>query len=448
MTTPGSNKLMNQSASLPDRHFDVHVFCCINERAPGHHRGSCSARGSVALQEYMKARAKELKINKRLRINKSGCLDRCELGPVMVIYPEGTWYHYRSREDIDEILDTHVINARPVERLLLQPGQKMLDHQESERIALRISNLSEHPHDVSRYELVSADSKDLPAFDPGAHIDLFTGDGLRRSYSLVGDPAVRDRYVLGIRREQPSRGGSDWLLDHLAVGDGLKASLPSNNFPLDKTASRHTLIAGGIGVTPVMAMGHQLRREGADYHLHFCALDESRAPLLDEVRSIFSDKLTLHFDNGNPADGIDLDRLLGTPAPGEHVYVCGPAGLVASVREKTSHWPDGMVHWESFTPEPDKQNQENASFEVVLSRRNMRFPVAPDQTILEAVREAGVEIESSCEDGLCGCCRTRLLGGVPEHRDLVLTDAERESSEEVMICISRAKAGEVLVLDI
>jgi ferredoxin len=123
-------------------------------------------------------------------------------------------------------------------------------------------------------------------------------------------------------------------------------------------------------------------------------------------------------------------------------------GLVASVREKASHWPDGSVHWEPFTPEPAENTQENEAFEVVLSRRNIRLPVTPEKTILETVREAGVEIESSCEDGLCGCCRIRLLGGVPEHRDLVLTDAERESSKEIMICISRAKAGEVLVLDI
>jgi len=396
----------------------------------------------------MKARSKELKINQRIRINKSGCLDRCELGPVMVIYPEGAWYHYQSREDIDEILDMHVIQGRSVERLLLKPGQKIMDPEVSERIQLKISQVDEYLHDVSRYELIGENGKDLPAFEAGAHIDLFTGDGLRRSYSLAGDPAVRDRYVLGIRREQPSRGVSDWLLDHLAVGDRVEVSLPSNNFPLDHMAARHTLIAGGIGVTPAMAMGHQLRRQGVDFHLHFCAPDESRAPLLDEVRLIFGDNLTLHLDNGDPAKGIDLDHLLKNPMPDEHVYVCGPAGLVSSVREKASHWPEGSVHWEPFTPEPDQNSRENEAFEVVLSRRNMRLRVASDKTILEAVREAGVEIESSCEDGLCGCCRTRLLGGIPEHRDLVLTDAESESSEEIMICISRAKAGEVLVLDI
>ena len=411
----------------------------------------------------MKARGKELKIDQRIRVNKCGCLDRCELGPVMVIYPEGIWYHYESRKDIDEILDTHVIHGRPVERLLLKPEQKIMNPEVSERIELNVSHVDEYSHDISRYELMSEDGKDLPPFEPGAHIDLFTGDGLRRSYSLAGDPAVRDRYVLGIRREQPSRGGSDWLLDHLSVGDRVKVSLPSNNFPLDQAAARHTLIAGGIGVTPMMATGPQPRLQRADPHpppaprlrlqgarlpLQCGAPEASQAPLVDEVRLIFGDSLSLHLDDGDPAKGIDLDHLLKTPKAGEHVYVCGPLGLVASVREKASHWPDGSVHWEPFTPEPAENTQENEAFEVVLSRRNMRLPVTPDKTILEAVREAGVEIESSCEDGLCGCCRIRLLGGAPEHRDLVLTDAERESSKEIMICISRAKAGEVLVLDI
>ena len=139
----------------------------------------------------------------------------------------------------------------------------------------------------------------------------------------------------------------------------------------------------------------------------------ARAPLLEEVQSIFGDNLTLHFDNGDPAQGIDLDRLLENPSEGEHVYVCGPAGLVGSVREKAAHWPAGTVHWEPFTPETDQAPQKNEVFEVVLSRRNVRLEVPIDKTILEVVREAGVDIESSCEDGLCGCCSIGLLGGVP-----------------------------------
>jgi ferredoxin-NADP reductase/(2Fe-2S) ferredoxin len=433
---------------MPEHHFDIHVFCCINERAAGHPRGSCSVRGSVDLQEYMKAQAKRFSQGRRIRINKSGCLDRCELGPVMVIYPEGVWYHYQTKDDIDEILESHVLNGKTVARLQLSPGQKTLRTNEPVRVALRVADMRELAHDVCRYELVAPDGSDLPAFEAGAHVDLFTGAGMRRSYSLAGDPDTRQRYVLGIRREVPSRGGSDWLLDHLSVGDRLEASLPSNNFPLDWSAKRHILIAGSIGVTPMMAMGRALRRAGASCHLHFCAPDESRAPFLSEVKEIFGSELSLYFDGGDPSKGLNLSEVLGSPIEGDHVYVCGPPGLVSATRERASHWPSGSVHWEQFAPGVPESAPPNEPFEILLSRQQVKLQVSEDQTILDAVRKAGIDIESSCEDGLCGCCRVGLLGGVPQHRDVVLTDAEKVANREILICISRAKKGEVLVLDI
>ena len=244
------------------------------------------------------------------------------------------------------------------------------------------------------------------------------------------------------------RSGSDWLLDNLSVGDALEASLPVNNFPMDWQASTHTLIAGGIGVTPMMAMGYALQRAGASCQLHFCAPDAERAPFLNEVQTIFGENLQLYFDGGDPSRGVDLRKLLAGQREGEHVYVCGPPGLVAGVREHASHWVPGSVHWEQFVPAQAPAAIANEAFDIVLSRRNLTLPVPSDKTIIQVVREAGVEIESSCEDGLCGCCRVRLLGGAAEHRDLVLTDKERESNQEILICISRAKAGETLVLDI
>jgi len=215
------------------QHYDVHVFCCINDREPGHPRGSCSARGSVQLQAYMKARGKELGLGNRVRLNKSGCLDRCELGPVMVIYPEGIWYSYNNHKDIDEILESHVVSGNLVERLLLESGQIKPHTTTSTRLELRVSSKKAYGDDLCQYELVSSNFDLLPPYEPGAHIDLNIGNNLRRSYSLAGDHQDRARYIIGVRRENPSRGGSTWVLDHLEPGHTVTSSPPANNFPLD-----------------------------------------------------------------------------------------------------------------------------------------------------------------------------------------------------------------------
>ena len=438
------------TTSDSNQHYELHVFCCINERELGHPRGSCSGRGATELQSYMKARGKELGLGSRFRINKSGCLDRCELGPVMVIYPAGIWYSYSSREDIDEILQSHLVSGQVVDRLLLQPGQTKPLGSEAPRLDLKISGKMAYGNDLCRYELVSSNFELLPEYEPGAHIDLTIGGGLglRRSYSLMGDHRDRARYVIGIRREEPSRGGSDWLIDNLEAGCSLESSHPSNNFPLVESASGLTLIAGGIGITPFLSMGYELNHRKANYHLHYCVRNEGSAPFLDEVKAIFGDRMTLYVDGGDPTGGIDLASVLQEPKEGEHVYVCGPPGIVTGVRDATTHWPKELIHWEQFSTESDYENDRNEAFEVLLSRQNLKLQVIKDKTILEVVRSAGVNVQSSCEDGLCGSCRTRLLGGRAEHRDLILSDSEKADNNEIMICVSRAQAGETLVLDL
>lgn len=433
-----------------NQHYDLHVFSCINEREFGHPRGSCSARGAVDLQSYMKKRGKELGLGSRIRINKSGCLDRCELGPVMVIYPAGIWYSYNSREDIDEILQSHLLSGQVVDRLLLKPGQTKPLKSETPRLDLRVSGKTAYGDDLCRYELVSSNFELLPEYEPGAHIDLTIGSGLglRRSYSLMGDHKDRARYTIGIRREEPSRGGSGWLLDNLEAGHSLDSSPPSNNFPLVEQATSFTLIAGGIGITPFLSMGHELNRRDASYHLHYCVRTEDSAPFLDEVKAVFGDRMTLYVDGGDPTRGIDLVSVLKVQKEGDHVYVCGPPGIVAGVRNAAAHWPDAFIHWEQFSTESDDENERNEVFEVLLSRQNLKLQVEKDKTILEVIRSAGVNVESSCEDGLCGSCRTRLLGGCVEHRDMILSDSEKADNDEMMICVSRAKAGETLVLDL
>ena len=431
-----------------DQHYQTHVFVCVNERAPDHPRSCCSARGSVELRAYMKDRAKELNIPD-IRVNNAGCLERCELGPNLVIYPEGIWYQFQTRDDVDEILERHIIGGERVERLMLEPGQVFPKPIVRDVQTLTVDSITRQTETISRIELVDPQGGELAAFSAGAHIDVFTKTGLRRSYSLANDPAERHRYVLGVLREDGGgAGGSQWM--HAAVSEGMEitVSLPVNNFPLAETAARHTLIAGGIGITPLLAMGHALGAGDVDYTLHYCAKSADDAAFRDDVTDVFGDRVVWHFDGGNPAEGIDLKSVLENPVEDEHLYICGPSGLLKAARDHARHWPQGSVHFELFAPTARAQEWQNEAFDISLSRHKKILTVPADKTILQVVRDAGIDVESSCEQGICNTCRTGLLGGKAEHRDEVLTDAEKAGQSVIMICTSRAQKGETLILDL
>lgn len=430
----------------PALYYERHIFCCVNVRPDGHPRGCCSARGSVELRNYLKAKAKDMGV-KKLRVNQSGCMERCELGPTMVIYPEAVWYTYGSTDDVDEILERHIIGGEIVERLRLDVDQRVPKPKVSQELKLRITDITELTPAVKRFELRAADGGELPAFEAGAHIDIVTECG-RRSYSLANDSGERDRYVLGVLRETDGSGGSAWMHENVSAGDTLAVMPPLNNFPLDPDAVEHLLIAGGIGITPILAMGHALKAKGAKWTLHYCTKSPGETAFLDEVKDVFGDNVVFHHDGGDPAKGIKLDQVLGHHSDGTHLYICGPSGLLQAVRAASGHWPEGTVHFELFAPGDRPAPPPNEAFEIVLSRRKTTLEVPTDKSILEVVREYGLEVDSSCEDGICSTCRTRLLGGVAEHRDDVLSDKEKAENRAIMICISRAKAGEKLILDL
>jgi len=428
-------------------YFRIHVFCCINERKPGHSRGSCAARGSADLQAHMKARAKELGLE-GVRINKSGCLDRCELGPVMVIYPEGIWYTYHNTEDVDEILDSHVVNGKKVERLLLAVDQEFPVEKIEGDITLKVMEVTQAAPGIKRFELAAADGAELPEFTAGAHIDVATGARVRRSYSLLNDPAVRDRYVLGVLREPESEGGSAWMHDSLAEGDEVFASPPANNFALNENADQYILIAGGIGITPLLSMGRRLRALGKSVALHYCTKSAKETAFMDEARDIFGDGVTFHHDGGDPAKGIDLRSVLKSRPDGSELYLCGPVGLINAARDAAANWPGNAVHFELFHAEEEEDLRENESFEIELKHSGMTLIVPPEKNILEVVREAGVDVASACEEGVCGTCVIKILSGGVDHRDMVLSDEQRAGGAEIAICTSRAMPGEKLVLDL
>jgi ferredoxin-NADP reductase len=358
-------------------------------------------------------------------ITEAGCMERCELGPAMVIYPDAVWYA------CDDDPDQKIRKPRPME--LLDVVVKAVDNETDA---------------IKSLVLTAPDGGTLPDFESGAHIDVMTSNGMRRSYSLAGDQTDTSQYLLGVLREPESRGGSTWIHDNVKAGDSLQITKPLNNFPLDMSAAKHILIAGGIGITPILSMARALSAAGADYDLHYCTRSPEETAFRDDVEAAAGTRLTYHHDGGDPPQGIRLDEVLGGEQPaGTHVYVCGPRGLIDAVRETAADWPEGCVHFELFAAAP-AQDWQNEPFDIYLSRRRMDVTVTADQTILEAIRATGEFVESSCEQGLCSTCQVRVISGEVEHRDQILTDEEMAKGDTMMMCVSRGKPGEKLVLDI
>jgi len=438
---------MPSRSSIAKPFYDAHVFCCINERAPEHPRGSCALRGSANLHQYMKSRAKELGID-GIRVNKAGCLDRCELGPVVVIYPEGIWYGINSTDDVEQILQRHILKGERVEHLILANDQEIPDPATNGELSLLVSRIENLTPSINLYELRAPAGGNLPPFSAGAHIDVIISDVMRRSYSLTNSPSERHRYIIAVLDEPDGRGGSHWMHENLSEGDTITVMAPENNFALTADANQHIFVAGGIGIAPILAMGRHLTENGTRCMLHYCTKSVEQTAFRTDVTETFGDNVIFYHDGGDPSKGVNLPATLGSRPDGAHLYICGPKGLIDAALAASAHWPDGTVHYELFAGAEDALQANDGSFTVILKRSNLTLMVPPTKTILEVVREAGVLAESSCESGICGTCQTDLLAGTAEHRDEFLSPAEQDSQSTIMICMSRAKPGETLTLDL
>lgn len=316
-----------------------------------------------------------------------------------------------------------------------------------ETIDVVVARRSVAADDVVALEIRSRSGAELPAFTAGSHVDVNLPGGLVRQYSLCAAPDRRDRYRLGVLRDANSRGGSIAVHEHLAEGAELTISTPRNLFALDETATRSILLAGGIGITPILSMAYRLSALGRDFELHYAVRSVERAAFLDELRgSDFGDRVVLHVDNGPAEQRFDAGALTAGPDAGTHLYCCGPAGFIDIVtqRARQAGWADGNVHVERFTTAPVSGDQP---IRVVARRSDLTIEVAADETILDALRAHGIEVDSSCEAGACGTCLVGVLEGTPDHRDFWQTDEERASNRQMTVCCSRALTRE-LVLDI
>ena len=308
-------------------------------------------------------------------------------------------------------------------------------------IPRRITRAERIAEDIHLFELRDPAGGALPEFSPGAHVQLRVPNGLIRKYSLCNDPAERDRYVIAVKREEGGRGGSESLIRDVVEGAEVPVSAPANNFALAKSPAGYLFVAGGIGITPIMAMIRHLTASGGRFRLYYC----TRAPAVTAFRDELSapelrGKVKIHHDGGDLAKALDLWPIVEKPHG--HLYCCGPRGLMQSVRDMTGHWSPSAVHFEAFT-EAAEAKPDDKPFTVRLAQSGGSVAVPVGKTILEALRDHGLDVPSSCESGTCGTCRTRLVSGEADHRDLVLTDNERATN--IMVCVSRARCGELVI---
>ncbi len=299
------------------------------------------------------------------------------------------------------------------------------------------------------FELIDATNMPLPAFDAGAHIDVHLADGLIRQYSLCNDARETNRYRIAVLRDANSRGGSAAMHDQVQEGQLIQISAPRNHFALDPSAQRSLLLAGGIGVTPILAMAQSLSQQGADFKMAYCARSRSRAAFHDEIReSAFAERVVIHFDDGEEKQRFDIGAALDEAGSEAHLYVCGPQGFIDAVvaTAKERGWNDTRIHFEYFGAAP-VQADDDGSFEVQIASSGKVYSVAKDKTVVAALAEHGIKIPVSCEQGVCGTCITRICSGIPDHRDYYMTDAEHDANDQFTPCCSRAKTPR-LVLDL
>jgi len=299
--------------------------------------------------------------------------------------------------------------------------------------------------DIDSFELASLDGSALPPFSAGAHIDVEVAPGLIRQYSLCNDPSERHRYQIAVLRNPDSRGGSRAVHERFHPGATIGISAPKNHFAL-LPAPRYLLLAGGIGVTPILCMAERLAREGAEFTMHYCARGPERVAFLDRIgRPHLVSRVHVHFDAGGPLDLAAMVREAGADA---HLYVCGPAGFIEAcvAAAQAQGWDDSRIHFEYFAA-PAAATAGDQAFEIRLASSGRLLTVPADRTALEVLFEHGIDIPVSCEQGVCGTCVTRVLGGVPEHRDHFLTDEEHAANDQFTPCCSRARGG-TLTLDL
>lgn len=315
----------------------------------------------------------------------------------------------------------------------------------SQSLTMRVQAMRFEARGVVSIELRDPSGATLPEFSPGAHIDLHLANGLVRSYSLCGAPEARDRYTVGVLQDRNSRGGSRFVHEQLRVGSTLTVAAPRNHFALNEDAAHTVLVAGGIGVTPIVCMARRLAELGRAFTLLYCARSREEAAFVDTL-SAYGDAVRFHFDDEQGAPP-DLQAMLAGQDAGTHFYCCGPGPMLNAFEAACAAHGYANVHIERFAADPATEAVQEGVYSVTLQRTGANVRVPSGKSLLDALLEAGVAMEYSCREGVCGSCETAVLDGCPDHRDSVLSNSERAANNTMMVCVSGCK-GQRLVLDL
>lgn len=320
----------------------------------------------------------------------------------------------------------------------------------SDTIRVRVTARRDEAVDIVGYDLAAEDGTQLPAFTAGAHVDVHVAPGLIRQYSLCNDPSESDRYQIAVLREPLSRGGSVAVHERLQEGVVIEIGRPVNRFPLTSAPANSLLLAGGIGITPIVCMAERLATLGASFELHYCTRSVERTAFAERIRSArFASNVAFHHDDGDPGQRMDISEVIRRNVdPSSNLYVCGPKGFIDAVLSEAAAqgWPEAHLHREYFAADSVSLGGDDG-FEVQLARSGRIVAIPASRTVVEALAEAGVDVPTSCEQGVCGTCMTRVLEGIPDHRDLCLTPQEQAANDQFTPCCSRSKSAR-LVLDL
>jgi tetrachlorobenzoquinone reductase len=310
-------------------------------------------------------------------------------------------------------------------------------------IDVRVTAIRYAARDTHLYQFSRLDGRPLPAYEPGAHIDLHLPNGLIRQYSLIEAEPDPSSYTVGIKRDPASRGGSRYVHDELRVGKTLEISAPRNNFPLVENANHVLLFAGGIGITPIWCMVQRLERLGRSWRLYYACRSRSDMAFLQALEAMAAAQF--HFDDESAGKFLDVKSIVAEAPKDAHLYCCGPTPMLKAFEAATADWPREQIHVEYFTPK--QEADKKGGFVVELARSGQEFVIPEGKSILQVLLDAGVDVDYSCELGICGACEQRVISGVPEHRDAILTEEEQASNSKVMICCAGCKSNR-LVLDL